>query len=145
MAVPSPEEIRTIIERSYELWNADDKEGWLAHWKSVTPGDHTIEDPIGTPPKYGWDIMGELWDQTGRDRLYITVERIIVCGNEGVAVARNEGRVKGRPVRIDSVDMYRFTDDGSTHTRSFWNIPDGLPYGEWTAATGNAGSAPAGS
>jgi hypothetical protein len=140
MPVPSAEEIRRIIERSYELWNADDKQGWLDHWKSVTPGTHTLEDPIGTPPKRGWEIMSELWDQTGRDRLYITVERIIVCANEGVAVARNEGTVKGKHVCIDSVDIYRFTGDGSTHARSFWHIPEGLPYGEWTAATGSAGA-----
>lgn len=136
MAPKTPEEITAIILRSYELWNADDKQGWLDHWRSVTPGEHTIEDPIGTPPKHGWEVMSELWDQTGRDRLYITVERLIVCGNEGVAVARNEGTVRGRALRIDSVDLYRFTDDGSTHTRSFWKIPEGLPYGEWTASTG---------
>ena len=134
MPTPSGDDIAQIIERSYELWNRDDRDGWLAHWKSVTPGSHTLEDPIGTPPKLGWDILAEVWDRTG-------TERIIVCGNEGVAVCRNEGTVKGRSVVIDSVDLYRFTEDGSTHTRSFWTIPDGLPYGQWTAATGGAGSA----
>lgn len=136
MAAPHGDEIRSIIERSYALWNADDKAGWLAHWRSVTPGVHTLEDPIGTPPKLGWDILAEVWDRTGRDRLYITAERIIVCENEGVAVCRNEGTVRGRHLRIDSVDLYRFSQDGSTHTRSFWQIPEGLPYGKWTAATG---------
>ncbi|MGA2209188.1 MAG: nuclear transport factor 2 family protein [Acidimicrobiales bacterium] len=142
MTVPSGDEIARIVGRSYELWNADDRDGWLAHWKSVTPGLHTLEDPIGTPAKHGWDILAEVWDRTGTDRLYITVERIIVCGNEAAAVCRNEGTVRGRSVVIDSVDLYRFGEDGSTHTRSFWQIPDGLPYGQWTAATGTgAGSA----
>ncbi len=138
MPVPTPEAIRRIIERSYELWNADDKAGWLEHWKSVTPGEHVLEDPIGTPPKRGWDILAEVWDRTGRDRLYITADRIIVCANEGVAVCRNEGTVKGRHVLIHSVDLYIFGEDGSTSTRSFWQIPAGLPYGKWTAATGSA-------
>jgi len=136
MTAPSPGEIRAIVERSYELWNADDKDGWIEHWRSVTPGEHMLEDPIGTPPKRGFEILSELWDRTGRDRLHITVEHLIVCGNEAVAVARNEGMVKGAFVRIDSVDLYRFGDDGSTHTRSFWEIPDGLPYGEWTKSAG---------
>jgi hypothetical protein len=137
MARPSGDEIRRIIKRSYELWNADDKDAWISHWKSVTPGLHTLEDPVGTPPKVGWDILAELWDRTGRERLHIAVERIIVCGNEGAAVCRNEGAVKGSRLVIESVDTYRFTEDGSTHVRSFWQIPEGLPYGEWTAVTGS--------
>jgi hypothetical protein len=135
MPVPSADEIRRIIERSYELWNADDKDGWIAHWKSVTPGEHTLEDPIGAPPKRGWDILGEVWDRTAKDRLYINVKQIIVCANEGVAVCDNEGTVKGRHVLVESVDLYRFGKDGSTHTRSFWQIPEGLPYGKWSSET----------
>ena len=135
MPVPSPIEIRRIIERSYELWNAEDRQGWLDHWKSVTPGEHVLEDPIGTPPKHGWDILAEVWDRTSRDRLYVTAKLIIVCANEGVAVCDNEGTVKGRHVVIESVDHYRFGEDGSTHTRSFWEIPEDLPYGEWTSST----------
>jgi hypothetical protein len=137
MRRPHDEEIRDVIEASYALWNANDRHGWLEHWKSVTPGVHTLEDPIGTPPKIGWEILAEVWDRTGRDRLHITAQRIIVCGNEGVAVCHNEGTVQGRRVVIESVDLYQFSDDGSTHSRSFWQIPHGLPYGEWTAATGS--------
>ena len=136
MTPPSPDEVRAIVERAYELWNADDKEGWIEHWRSVTPGEHVLEDPVGTPPKRGFEILSELWDRTGRERLHVTVERLIVCGREAVAVARSEGTVRGRPVRIDSVDLYRFGEDGSTHTRSFWEIPDRLPYGEWTRSAG---------
>jgi hypothetical protein len=135
---PSPTEIRRIIERSYELWNEDDKEAWLAHWKSVTPGEHVLEDPVGTPPKRGFAILEEVWERTSRDRLYITPTLIVVCGNEGVAVCENAGTVAGRQVLIRSVDVYLFGEDGSTHTRSYWEIPDGLPYGDWTAATGAA-------
>jgi len=133
---PSPEEIGRIVERSYDLWNAGDKQAWIEHWRSVTPGEHLLEDPIGTPVKRGFRVLGELWDQTGRDRLTITLERLIVCGREAAAVTRNEGTVRGKPMRIDSVHLYRFGEDGSTHTRSFWNIPEGLPYGQWTASTG---------
>jgi len=135
--VPSPTQIREIIERSYLLWNADDKDGWLAHWRSVTPGEHLLEDPIGTPPKRGWDILEEVWDRTSRDRLYVTTKKIIVCAKEGVAVCDTAGRVRGQDVLIESVDLYKFGEDGSTHVRSFWEIPAGLPYGEWTAATGS--------
>jgi hypothetical protein len=135
--VPSPREIRRIIERAYELWNADDKAGWLAHWRSVTPGEHLLEDPIGTPPKRGWEILAEVWDRTARGRLYITPVQIIVCGNEGAAFCDNAGTVRGKDVLIKSIDIYKFGEDGSTHARSFWEIPEDLPYGEWTAQTGS--------
>ena len=60
MRRPHDEEIRDVIEASYALWNANDRHGWLEHWKSVTPGVHTLEDPIGTPPKSGWEILAEV-------------------------------------------------------------------------------------
>ncbi len=54
MSAPTAEEIRTAVERHVELWNAGDKEAWLAHWKRVVPGEVTMEDPVGTPLKRGW-------------------------------------------------------------------------------------------
>lgn len=39
---------------------------------------------------------------------------------------------------IPSVDVWRLNSDGSSAIRSFWVIPDHIPYGKWTASTGTA-------
>ena len=52
-----PQELRAIVERFYELWNDGDKDGWLAHWRSVAPGEPRMEDPVGKPVKRGWAMV----------------------------------------------------------------------------------------
>jgi hypothetical protein len=46
MSAPTAEEIRAAVERHVELWNAGDKDAWLAHWKRVVPGEVTMEDAL---------------------------------------------------------------------------------------------------
>jgi hypothetical protein len=41
VSAPTAEGIRAAVERHVELWNAGEKEVWLAHWKSVVPGEDT--------------------------------------------------------------------------------------------------------
>jgi hypothetical protein len=53
MSAPAAEEIRAAVERHVELWNAGDKEAWLAHWKRLVPGEVTMEDPVGTRSNAG--------------------------------------------------------------------------------------------
>jgi hypothetical protein len=55
-------DLERFIRRWYELWNAQDKQGWLQHWKHTAPGEPTLEDPVGTPVKRGWELAEELWD-----------------------------------------------------------------------------------
>jgi hypothetical protein len=120
----------------YQRWNDQDKEGWLACWRAMAPGQPIIEDPVGTPVKGGWELAAELWDRTGPDHPRVLIQQIIMGGNEAVVVASNEGTYKGEPLVIPSVDLWRINDDGSSAVRSFWEIPDHIPYGKWTARTG---------
>jgi hypothetical protein len=130
-----PDQLRAFVERWYEFWNANDKAGWLAHWRTVAPGEPRIEDPVGKPVKRGWAMVEELWDRTGDDHFKVSLGPILVCGDEVAAVCRSEGTVRGSLFGIDSVDVFQFRDD-ELAIRSYWEIPPGLPYGEWTAVTG---------
>ena len=38
MAVPSREAIQRYFDRHVEAWNADDRDGFLANWKSIANG-----------------------------------------------------------------------------------------------------------
>lgn len=134
----SSDEFERFIRRWYELWNDQDKEGWLRHWKNTAPGEPTLEDPVGTPVKRGWEIAAELWDRTGPNHPAVHIQQLIIGGCEGVVVCHNEGTYRDEPLVIPSVDVWRLDADGTSAVRSFWEIPDHIPYGKWTAQTGTA-------
>jgi hypothetical protein len=129
-------DVEAVVRRWYELWNEQDREGWLAHWRSFAPGEPTLEDPVGTPLKRGWAMAGELWDRTGKDHPLVHIEQLIVGGNEAVVVCRNEGTYAGEPLLIPSVDAWVIRPDGTSSVRSYWQIPPHIPYGVWTSQTG---------
>lgn len=131
------DELEQFLRRWYELWNDQDKDGWLAHWRAMSPGEPTLEDPVGTPVKRGWDLASELWDRTGPQHPVVHIEQLILGGAEAVVVARNEGTFRGESLLIPSVDVWRVEPGGSSAVRSFWEIPDHIPYGRWTARTGS--------
>ena len=135
--MPDSDQLRGIVERWYELWNADDKEGWLAHMRSVAPGTPSMEDPVGKPVKRGWDMVEELWDRTGKDHFPVAIQKIFVCGDEVAAVCRSEGTWRGTSFCIDSVDVHQFEDDSWT-VRAYWDISTmgELPYRQWTSTAG---------
>lgn len=125
------------IREWYDRWNAQDKDGWLACWRAMAPGEPTLEDPVGTPVKRGWEFASELWDRTGADHPKVRIQQLITGGTEAVVVCSNEGTYRGEPLIIPSVDVWQVNADGSSAVRSFWEIPDHIPYGKWTASTGS--------
>ena len=49
---------------------------------------------------------------------------------------RNEGSVQGTPLTVVSIEVYQFGDEGSVHTKTYWEAPEGgSGYAEWTAST----------
>ncbi|MBV8346123.1 MAG: hypothetical protein JOZ49_00885 [Mycolicibacterium sp.] len=138
MSTPTAEEIRAAVERHVELWNAGDKEAWLAHWKRVVPGEVTMEDPVGTPIKRGWDVQGEVWDTAPNADWKLGIGLLYVCGSTAAAVIRNSGTVNGEPTLVESIEIYKFGDDGSLHASTFWDLSIGNEYAQWTTETGEA-------
>src|SRR5207244_1293763 len=114
-----------------------DREGWLANWRAIAPGEPRREDPVGKPVKRGWAMVEELWDRTltGTSHFKVDVRQILVCGDEVAAVCCTKGTSRGMDFSIDSIDVHQFHGD-SIGVRSYWEIPAGLPYGEWTAVAG---------
>ena len=137
MPTPSGQTIRRAIERHVELWNAGDKEAWLAAWRATAPGGlSSFEDPVGTPPKRGWEVLSEAWDQSPAEDWKLMLQNLIVCGNEGAAFIRNEGKIQGKPAVVESIEIYRIADDGSLEVKTYWDIPEGSEYGAWVSEAG---------
>jgi hypothetical protein len=137
--VRDPEELKAAVERYYALWNANDKEAWLEHQRSMAPGEPTHEDPVGKPVKRGWDMLEELWDRTITDGEHfpVTIRWMYVCGNEVAAVCSCEGTFRGKSFSIPSVDVHQFYGD-TWAVRAYWDINamGDLPYGAWTSEAG---------
>jgi len=138
MTETSVDEIRHAIGRHIELWNSKDRDGWLQHWQSTAPGGYALEDPVGTPVKRGYELLGEVWDRAFDETAWkITMKQCIVCGNEAALVMVNEGTVGGAAVAVEGVELYRFGEDRSVHQRTFYELPEGSEYLEWTEKTGD--------
>jgi hypothetical protein len=127
--------LRAYVERFYATWNDNDKAGWLENIRAVASGEPAIEDPVGTPPKRGMAMIEELWDRTGKDHFKTQVHQQLDCGDEIAVVCLTEGEHAGRSYTIWSVDVHQLRGDALA-IRSYWEIPTGMPYGEWTAAHG---------
>ena len=123
MTTPTPEQVRAVLERHVELWHAGDKDAWLESWRTLVTGDVSLQDPVGSAPKVGFDLAlaGE-WDRT-RDDWKLDVQDLVVCGNEGALIVHNDGVVDGVATELDTVEIYRFGDHGSLDARIYWELP----------------------
>ena len=98
--MPTPEQIRTAVQRHADYWNGDDHSAWRAGFTE----NWTTENPAGTPPQRVGDFKAE-WDATHSDRMRTTVEVLntLPSGAEGAAYMRARLRVEGQP---DDVSEY---------------------------------------
>src|SRR5690349_7341061 len=100
----SADEIKDAIERHIELWNSKDRAAWLQHWQSRAPGGYALEDPVGTPVKRGYELLGVVWDRAFDETAWtITMKQCIVCGHEAALVMVNEGAIGGVPVAVEGI------------------------------------------
>jgi hypothetical protein len=113
--------MRDVVERHVELWNAGDKDAWLAHWKSANSGEPSMEDPVGTPVKRGWEEMEATWDASMTSGLQLTIKTLYVCGGTTAVVMQNDGRVGDVAFSMDTIELYHFSDDGSIHAQAYWD------------------------
>ena len=102
-----------------ELWNAGDKEGWIANWRSVAPGDFRMLDPVGTPEKVGFEHCcldsWDLFQPNVKFRHY--PGSLFVCENEVAWLLENHISSNGETSIGLSIETYRFEEDGSVVIR----------------------------
>lgn len=49
---------------------------------------------------------------------------------------RSDGVVQGTPTSVLGIEVWQFREDDSAHLKTYFDIPEGSEYGEWTTATG---------
>jgi ketosteroid isomerase-like protein len=123
MAAGTAEQARDAVHRHIELWNAQEREKWLALFAE----DVHYEDPPGIVASHGRQVMADhAWDRSFTDtkRWILEAVLVIACGHEAVVHIRNHGSVEGRPAWTDSMEVWAVDADGLvTSVRAFWEPP----------------------
>jgi len=107
-------EIESFLHGQLECWNAGDRDGFFAHYRSVAPNGLEIEY-LGRPVVEGFSVLENMWEQQN-SKFIVEVELSIVAANEAACHHRNVMR-DGSGV-IETIELYKF-DQGKTLVRYF--------------------------
>ena len=125
MAFPTRDELEIWADGYVRFWNEGDKDAWVANWRKVAPGDVTMWDPVGTPPKHGFEHSCadsfDLFQPTVKFR--VPKETLFFCGNHVGWVMKNVFERDGQQGEHDSIETYEFGDDGSVVIRTYYVVP----------------------
>ncbi len=129
MPVPSTRQLKEWAENYVALWNAGDKDAWVANWRKVATGDFRMLDPVGTPEKLGFDeCCSESYDLFQPNvRFKIFEGSLQICANEVAWLLENHIEIDGRDTVGYSIETYRFEADGSVVIRTYYRVP---PHGD---------------
>lgn len=58
---PSEAEIRSFLRRQIDLWNEGKHDEFVDVHREIAPEGFSVENPVGTPPREGWEALEELW------------------------------------------------------------------------------------
>lgn len=125
MPLPSREAMKNWAKNYVALWNAGDREGWAANWRSMAPGEFRMLDPVGTPEKVGFEHCAlDSWDLfQPHVRFRIADGALFINGNEVAWLLENHfEEAAGHRVAL-SIETYRFEEDGSVVIRTYYKVP----------------------
>ena len=125
MGTPSRKQLQHWAENYIALWNAGDKDAWLANWRAVAPGDVRMLDPVGTPEKTGGEqCWSDSWDLFNKAvRFKIQDGTLFFNGNEVAWLLENHITTDGKTTIGFSIETYRFESDGSVVIRTYYRVP----------------------
>lgn len=123
MPDPSEQEIKDFVVEHSNLWMAHDKQRHTELWKRFASNEIIFEDPVGSPPKLGWDQWSEMWDRFNEFTLDYHAERIYACGNEAAIAFYHKMNTGDEITEIRDIEIWKF-DNGTVEVRCWWDYPD---------------------
>lgn len=88
-SVPSRQARLAHAAKHAELWNAGEKDAWVASWRTICPGEVRMFDPVGTAEKHGFDAATSDAFDMFQSILKIKMITVQVNGNEMAWVCEN--------------------------------------------------------
>ena len=128
--MPTPEQVRAAVDAHFRLWNAGDREGWIANFAD----DVVFHDPVGAPPKHGRSAAEHSWDNsfTNGQQWTLRPTKIIVCADEAAVTLENHGVVNGQTFAMEGIEIWKVDDDGRVCTvRAYFAAPEGVQLDEY--------------
>ena len=92
------------IRSIYARWNAADRDGVLAAFRTLGPNGYTIEY-VGNDPIDGETAVDDMWKQFGGHCRTDVVE-LLVNGNEAAALIHNNLKQDGDVITVPSIETY---------------------------------------
>ena len=125
MPTPSRAQLEKWAEDYVAFWNAGDKEGWIANWRSVAPGDFRMLDPVGTPEKRGFEECCANSFDLFQPKVHFKIAEgaLFICDNEVAWLLENHITHDGKKTVGLSIETYRFEPDGSVVIRTYYRVP----------------------
>lgn len=108
-------EIEQFLHTQVACWNAGDKAAFVAAYRHAAPGGLFIEY-VGREAAEGWPILDAMWE---RQNSVITIEEAVVIVNGSEAACHNRNLVKGGDSCMETIELYRFDQDGRLTVRYF--------------------------
>ena len=122
-ANPTEQEIKDFVFNHCAVWMTGDKERLTDLWKSYATKEIIFEDPVGTPPKTGWQQWSDMWDRFAPFIIEYRPERVYVRGNEAAIAFYHKINVGGQISEIRDIEIWKF-DNGTVFVRCWWDMPD---------------------
>ena len=122
--MPSKQQVELAIRTHFEAWNEQDRERWLRNWRD----DAVMFDPVGGPVKRGRAAVETSWDRSFQPGHHWRLEPLFlqVCENQAAVHVRNHGEVDGKPIELDSIEIYWVDDDGLVYqVQTYFSPPEG--------------------
>ena len=116
--MPSPEEIRSVMERYAKLMCESDADGIAALYSD----DCFVEDPVGGNPIQGIEAVRGFYAATSPNLQVEVSGPICVAGNHCAMPMLAELTMNDQKSYIDVIDEFVFDDAGKiTSMRAFWS------------------------
>jgi steroid Delta-isomerase len=131
--VPTPDEIRAVVEEYVAASNRNDKAAVL----ELFAPDAVWHDPVGRPPHVGRDEIAAFFDQarTLADQIEMVPsgapDHVIVCGNEAVLRFEVHATLGESTMVMDVIEVFEVDDDTRiASARAYWDMSRARARGE---------------
>jgi steroid delta-isomerase len=119
--MPTPEEVRSVVDQYVAASNANDKDGVLA----VFAPDAVWHDPVGQPPHIGHEGISAFYDQsrTMADKIELKPSDVIVCGNQAAMIMEIHVTIGDGGMIMDCVETVEVGDSGTiVGMKAYWDM-----------------------
>jgi steroid delta-isomerase len=128
--MPSPEQIRSVIDAYVDAYRRDDKQAVL----DLFGPDAVWHDPVGEPPHVGLEGIGAFWDTAHAmaDSIVLEPRHVVATGGEGAGEGAMAFEIHvgtpGGTMIIDAVEIFTVDDDGKiTLLKAYWDMSQARP------------------